>query len=207
MNSSNFPTRRNLLDAKQSLNLAKQGYDLLDKKRTVLLMELNSIKKKSQLLYEELEKILQNANENLTQAQTFMGEKLITKICNKIEIDTSLEICFKNIMGVGLPQISKNNASIQKPPYPLGESTTYLDSAYASWINAEAVILKYAEAKISIIRLTKEIYRTQKRASALRNIKIPEYETRIKYISEQLEERERDERIRIRNVFKKHESF
>lgn len=200
MDSSNFPTKRNLLDAKQSLYLAKQGYDLLDKKRTVLLIELNTIKKASQILCDKLEAVLQGAHDSLTQANMFMGESSVKKICNKTAIDTSLHIHLKNIMGVSIPQIDKNNAMISslKLPYGLGESTTYLDKAYVCWMAAKSAVFKYAETETAIMRLSKEINRTQKKASALKNITIPKYEARIKYIAEQLEERERDELVRIR---------
>jgi vacuolar-type H+-ATPase subunit D/Vma8 len=37
------PTRSNLLKTRESLELAKEGYDLLEQKREVLLMELMQI--------------------------------------------------------------------------------------------------------------------------------------------------------------------
>ena len=40
MDPRTFPTKGNLMLAKNSLTLAKQGYDLMDKKRNILIREL-----------------------------------------------------------------------------------------------------------------------------------------------------------------------
>lgn len=40
MDPREFPTKGNLMLAKNSLALAHQGYDLMDKKRNILLKEL-----------------------------------------------------------------------------------------------------------------------------------------------------------------------
>ena len=40
MDPREFPTKGNLIAAKNSLTLAKQGYDLMDKKRNILIREL-----------------------------------------------------------------------------------------------------------------------------------------------------------------------
>ena len=40
MNINMFPTKGNLIAAKNSLALARQGYDLMDKKRNILVLSL-----------------------------------------------------------------------------------------------------------------------------------------------------------------------
>ena len=40
MDPRTFPTKGNLMLAKNSLALARQGYDLMDKKRNILIREL-----------------------------------------------------------------------------------------------------------------------------------------------------------------------
>lgn len=50
-----------------------------------------------------------------------------------------------------------------------------------------------AEVENSVYRLANTIRKTQKRANALKNISIPRFEETIKFISESLEEKEREE--------------
>ena len=40
MDNQSFPTKGNLILAKNSLVLARQGYELMDKKRNILIREL-----------------------------------------------------------------------------------------------------------------------------------------------------------------------
>lgn len=53
--------------------------------------------------------------------------------------------------------------------------------------------MRLAEIENSIYRLAVAIKRTQKRANALRNIIIPKYRGYVQYISNSLEEKEREE--------------
>ena len=43
MDMSLFPTKSNLMKAKHSLELAQLGYELMDKKRVVLVKEMMSL--------------------------------------------------------------------------------------------------------------------------------------------------------------------
>ncbi len=43
MNPNTFPTKGNLILAKNSLALASQGYELMDKKRNILIRELMAL--------------------------------------------------------------------------------------------------------------------------------------------------------------------
>ena len=61
MNPNTFPTKGNLMLAKNSLKLAKKGYELMDKKRNILIRELMEFRKKILLKADELER-KQNIN-------------------------------------------------------------------------------------------------------------------------------------------------
>ena len=57
MNTNAFPTKGNLMLAKNSLTLAKQGYELMDKKRNILIRELmNLIEEAKTILNAKLKK-------------------------------------------------------------------------------------------------------------------------------------------------------
>ena len=57
-----------------------------------------------------------------------------------------------------------------------------------------------AEVDSSVYRLADAISKTQKRANALKNIVIPRYESQIREISDQLEEKEREEFSRMKVI-------
>ena len=53
--------------------------------------------------------------------------------------------------------------------------------------------MKLAEIENAVYRLANAIRKTQKRANALQNISIPEFERTVKFISESLDEKDREE--------------
>ena len=59
MDPREFPTKGNLMLAKNSLMLARQGYDLMDKKRNILLKELMGLIDEAKDIQEEIDATLQ----------------------------------------------------------------------------------------------------------------------------------------------------
>ena len=57
-----------------------------------------------------------------------------------------------------------------------------------------------AEVEISIYRLAQAIKKAQKRANALKNIVIPDLDNTIRFITEALEEKEREEFVRLKVI-------
>ena len=55
MDPREFPTKGNLILAKNSLMLARQGYDLMDKKRNILLKELMGLIDEAKDIQEEID--------------------------------------------------------------------------------------------------------------------------------------------------------
>ena len=54
MDPRTFPTKGNLMLAKNSLALARQGYDLMDKKRNILIRELMDLIEEARTIQEEI---------------------------------------------------------------------------------------------------------------------------------------------------------
>ena len=55
MDPRTFPTKGNLMLAKNSLALARQGYDLMDKKRNILIRELMDLIEEARTIQEEID--------------------------------------------------------------------------------------------------------------------------------------------------------
>ena len=61
MDPRTFPTKGNLMLAKNSLALAKQGYDLMDKKRNILIRELMDLIDEARTIQEEIDTTFRRA--------------------------------------------------------------------------------------------------------------------------------------------------
>ncbi|MCL2285061.1 MAG: V-type ATP synthase subunit D [Firmicutes bacterium] len=170
-----LPTKRNLLLLKRNLKLVKQGHDLLEKKHKILLLEQNAAKRKAAQIKHELTDALTNAKQLLVIARAEVGDKPVNKICGLQPQDTN-----------------------ELPPYSLWESTVSLDEAFFAWQKVKILKVKHGDAELAVQRISVQLKKTAKRAAALKSIQIPFYESRAKYISNQLEEQERDELARIK---------
>ena len=65
MNPNTFPTKGNLILAKNSLALAKQGYVLMDKKRNILIRELMDLIDQARDIQSEIDSTFREAYESL----------------------------------------------------------------------------------------------------------------------------------------------
>lgn len=77
MNINMFPTKGNLIAAKNSLALARQGYDLMDKKRNILVREMMDLVDQASTIQTEIDTTFRAAYEALQQANIEMGIHMV----------------------------------------------------------------------------------------------------------------------------------
>ena len=185
-----FATKGNLMNARRSLKQAQLGYELMDRKRNILIREMVSLSDDAALLKESLESTFTEAYAALRTANIVCG--VMSDNVKLMPEDKSIEVSYRSVMGVELPAITHKKA---KPGvrYSLTETNTRFDKAYISFIRAKEMSIRLAEIENSIYRLSVAIRKTQKRANALKNIVIPTYKEQVKYITGALEEKEREE--------------
>lgn len=191
------PTKGNLIASKKSLELARLGYDLMDRKRNVLIREMMNLVDKVKFLRENITETYQEAYLALQQANISLG--VVNEIANAITIEEGINIVYRSVMGVEIPMLTMNETDVVLE-YGFEESNSRLDEATIKYVLAKRLTVVLAEVDTSIYRLARAIQKTQKRANALKNIVIPNLEGDIKYISEALEEKEREGFIRLKVI-------
>ena len=179
--------------------MARKGYELLDKKRQVLLMELATAKNHAKKIQFQLHTVLSSAYHKLDIAQAEMGMCHVREISQFDNKNAYITILFRSVMGVELPLCNFEDEDVLLF-YKLHNTTASLDEAVLAWKEALHNIISWASIENTIRQLNLHIKKTQKRANALGNITIPMYMARIKHIEEQLAERERDELARLKLV-------
>lgn len=192
-----FPTKGNLIQTKKSLQLAILGYELLDRKRNVLIREMMTLIDKAKELRDSIDKTYKEAYKALQFANITMG--VISRYAQSVPIDNSITISSRSVMGIELPTVEINN---DPPELSYGFSTTNsaLDKAYICFDRVKKLTVTLAEVENSIYRLAIGIKKTQRRANALKNILIPRFEGTVKFITNALEEKEREEFSRLKVI-------
>lgn len=193
------PTKANLIKSKNSLQFAKKGYELLDKKRTVLIREMMSLIDVAGELQDKIDTTFTDAYEALKLANITMGSQYVEEIAQSIEKESDYQILFKSVMGVEVPIIRREENPFSTE-YGFFRTSPAFDKAVINFIKIRSLIYELAEVENSVYKLAMEIKKTQKRANALDKIQIPRYESTIKYIDEVLQEKEREDFFRLKRV-------
>ncbi|MCL2351736.1 MAG: V-type ATP synthase subunit D [Firmicutes bacterium] len=202
MEQSAFPTKGNLILAKNTLQLSRQGYDLLDRKRNVLIKEIMELNEKAKDLQASIDRVFTEAYAALQKANIDMGIGNVERFSYGVPQEGTIRLRARSVMGVEIPIVSYDNSTRRKPSFGFLNTTTAMDEAYSKFNEVKDLTITLAMIENSAYRLAMAIRQTQKRANALKNITIPRYESLVKKIQETLEERDRDEFTR-RKVIKR----
>ncbi|MBP7072868.1 MAG: V-type ATP synthase subunit D [Clostridia bacterium] len=197
-------TKTSLMAAQNSLELSKKGYELLDKKRNVLIMTIMSFIEKAEEIQEKVAVVFGDAYEALQTANITMGISNIEQIAQSIPEASGFEVLDKSIMGVEIPEIRHQEEELIHY-YSFYHTNTALDVAMQKFHEVKLLLYELSEIEDSVYKLAMEVKRTQKRTNALQNIQIPKYEEIVGKILEVLEEREREDFFRLKVVKKKGE--
>lgn len=185
-----FPTKGNLIATKKTSKLAHMGYELMDRKRNILIREMMSLLDDVKLLRDKITETYEKAYQALQQANISLG--VISDLVEAVPIDVGIRVNYRSVMGVEIPKIAyaKQDAKLV---YGMGHTNSKLDYAYQCFYRVKEMTILLAEIENSVYRLANAIRKAQKRANALKNIVIPNLEKNITFISNALEEKEREE--------------
>ena len=193
------PTKGNLNAAKRSRALADNGYELMDRKRNILIREIMDLIDEAESLQQRIDSTFSEAYASMRLAEISMGGSAESG-ANVVPIDDSFSIRFRSVMGVELPVVNAEPEEPSGPPYGLAFTSSDLDDAYFKFAEVKDLIRELAETENCIYRLAYAIKKAQKRAHALQIIVIPGLNAEISRISDALEEKEREEFVRLKVV-------
>lgn len=199
MDPNTFPTKGNLILAKNSLSLATMGYGLMDKKRNILIRELMGLIDEAKDIQSEIDSTFRAAYEALQKANIEMGINYVQEIGQSVPVDDRVKLKARSIMGTEIPLVQHEEKPMELT-YGFCNTTESLDEARLHFERVKELTIKLSMVENSAYRLANSIKKTQKRANALKNITIPHYEELSRSISNALEEKEREEFTRLKVI-------
>ena len=199
MDPNTFPTKGNLILAKNALALSKQGFDLMDKKRNILIRELMDLIDEAKDIQEEIDTTFTRAYACLQRANIQHGISKVEELAYTVPIEDSIRIQTRSIMGTEIPKV-KYEKENTRPTYAFSTSRESIDIARDAFCRVKELTLKLSEVENAAYRLASSIKKTQKRANALKNITIPMYDNLVYTITNALEEKEREEFTRLKVI-------
>lgn len=191
------PTRTNLIRLKKDLRFAREGYEILDRKREALTTELVSVAKEADALQKKVWKLLATAYDAMEKARLVMGSDHVEWAALAANKTVDVHLKLRGIMGVAIPMIEARG----EPPkllYSPGDTAAILDEASTAFREVLLHIPQLAMLTATVWRLANELRKTQRRVNALQHIFIPQYEDTVEFIVSSLDEREREETFRLK---------
>lgn len=196
-----FPTKGNLIKVKRSLMQAMLGYELMDRKRSILVREMVALTDEARALRSSIDSTFSEAYTALRNANITLG--VVSTAADCIPVENSLSLSSRSVMGVELPKVNAEIRPPEEPCYPMTETGSEFDKAYICFNKVKELTVRLAELENSVYRLAVAIKKTQKRRNALKNIMIPKFEQQVRFISNALEEKEREEFSRQKVIKKR----
>lgn len=192
-----FPTKGNLINTKKSLALAKVGFELLDRKRNIIVREMMTLIDRASAIQSRIDSTYAQAYLALQRANVAHG--ICDDIADAVPVENGLSLSTRSVMGVEIPIVHLDPEPVVLS-YGFMNSSALIDEAYIRFDQVKKLTAELAEVENSVYRLASAVNKTQKRANALKNIILPRLTSTVKYITDSLEEKEREDFSRLKVI-------
>jgi V/A-type H+-transporting ATPase subunit D len=180
-------TKIELIKIRRSLQVSTMVHKILDDKREVLL--------------KKIDEMIEEANKTRGDIWSPLGTSTLESISDSTPGIMEVNVNVRRIVDVKIPTLEiKTKEGGQELSYGFSETNAYVDKASKLIKNMLPQICKAAEYENAIFSLAKELEKTQKLINALEFVIIPQYQNAIAFIKGTLEEREREEFVRLKKV-------
>jgi V/A-type H+-transporting ATPase subunit D len=185
------PTKSSLFAVKDQLSIAREGFELLEQKREILVTELMRMVEEVKLLEREMDKRLESAYGTLKRMFIGVGRQTAKEISTGIRFEYDVREKQGKLMGIPLPTL---DFAMPKMDLKYSFMSTYssCDKTMIEFFELLKLIARMAEIRTMVWRLAKEVRKTQRRVNALEKIVIPDVLETKNFIEGVLEERERE---------------
>lgn len=190
---------------KSPWHFPKTVLSCLTAKRNILIQRNDGPDGRASNIQNKIDDTYAQAYQALQMANITLG--ICSELSKTVPLDNSLNIAYRSVMGVEIPMISIGEPSDMLVPYGLNSTNIMMDRAFLKFNEVKQLTAELAEVENSVYRLADAIKKTQKRANALKNIMIPRFEETVKFITDSLEEKEREEFSRLKIIKRQKEKL
>jgi len=194
-----LPTKLEMIRLRRSLQVARSVYRILEDKRDVLIRRLNDLIEKAEREREEIMQPLTQAYASLFQAYMAMGPMKVEALANTTPESIGVRVREYTIMGIRIPSVEVEEREVGLT-YGFADTVAAFDDTIRNFRKLLPGICKVAETENAIFRLAEELKKTQRLLNALEHLIIPRYIESIRFIASTLEERERDDFVKLKHI-------
>ncbi len=189
------PTKIELIRLRKRLQLARKVHRILRERLTILVNEFLVKIREAYALRREVSENLVNVYSRAFLLYSVYGENITRYYSSATREKLRAIVGLENIMGV-----KTTTVRLEKPEYVEETLIRDLGVFREEAINIIRNIIELGKTEKAIDSLGKEILRTKRKVNALEYTLIPQIWNTIRYLRMKFEEREREEKARLKRV-------
>jgi V/A-type H+/Na+-transporting ATPase subunit D len=194
-------TKIELIKIRRSMQISKMVHKILDDKREVLLKKIDEMIDEANKARADIWDPLDDIYKAIFHAYLSLGTSTIQSLSSSTPPSITVDVHIKRIVDVKIPVLEiSSKKEVQDLTYGFADTNSSVDEATKLIKNILPGICKAAEYENAIFSLAKELEKTQKLINALEYVIIPQYQDALSFIKSTLEEREREEFVRLKKV-------
>jgi V/A-type H+/Na+-transporting ATPase subunit D len=194
-------TKIELIKIRRSMQISKMVHKILDDKREVLLKKIDEMIDEANKARGDIWDPLDEIYKAIFHAYLSLGTSTIQSLSSSTPSSINVDVHIKRIVDVKIPALEiSSKKEVQDLTYGFADTNSSVDQATKLIKNILPGICKAAEYENAIFSLAKELEKTQKLINALEYVIIPQYQEALSFIKSSLEEREREEFVRLKKV-------
>jgi V/A-type H+-transporting ATPase subunit D len=194
-------TKIELIKIRRSMQISKMVHKILDDKREVLLKKIDEMIDEANKARGDIWDPLDEIYRAVFNAYLSLGTSTIQSLSSTTPPSINVDVHIKRIVDVKIPALEiSSKKEVQNLTYGFSDTNSSVDQATKLIKNILPGICKAAEYENAIFSLAKELEKTQKLINALEYVIIPQYQEALSFIKSTLEERDREEFVRLKKV-------
>jgi len=206
-------SKSSLLRLQGDLDFLRAGRELLDQKREFLSEALRTFAHEARAARERVEERLTEAYDAVAEAHAALGERGLDALALAADPVGAVEVKERSLMGVIVPvaQLAEavgegdaearegalDGTALRAGPGGPGLAAGVAAARLRALLPELAAL---AELETSCSKLARELARTRRKLNALEQVHIPAHVETIRFLAEQLEEREREALFQLKRV-------
>ena len=189
------PTKIELIRLRRRLELSRKVHRILRERLTILVNEFLSRIREAIELRRSVSVTYLSVYKEAIALYSFYGEKLQEHLNNTVKKPTQVILGQENIMGIKTLSTQFIQGDYIKTPI-IQDINIFREKS----IELLQRVIELGEIERALYALGKEIIRTKRKVNALEYILIPQLRNTIRYLQMKFEEREREEKARLKRV-------
>jgi V/A-type H+-transporting ATPase subunit D len=135
----------------------------------------------------------------LREATLDIGSEALDRAALAVRMEHSVTLSDQHLMGMKIPRVTVR-AEPPSAQFGVGGTSANTDLTLRRFVELLPLLGELAELENAVMRLARELRKTQRRCNALSKTFIPDYRETIGYITGALEERERESFVILKMI-------